>query len=72
MLIPFRKTHLKKILEKHKKLFDSNVFKMVISTNDDLMKMFDDERIKCKYFNDNKCKHKNGNGNCFILDCPFR
>ena len=71
-LIPFRKTKLKKILEKHRKLLTSDAFKNMIALHDQLMNLFDTEKVKCRHYQDGNCKHKNGDRDCFILSCPFR
>lgn len=73
MILPFQKPLLKKILDQHTKLINSEVFKMVVQANYDLMEMFDMEKTNCRFYMDDEvCTHKKGNGVCFILVCPRR
>ena len=72
IVLPFKRSRLRKVLDKYTKLLNSDVFKHVTQTNNDLMELFDEEKLNCKFYEDELCKHKHGHGVCFILDCPIR
>lgn len=72
MILPFKRPKIKIILDKHKRLLNNKLFKKILQLNYDLMEMFDEEKVNCKFYENGVCNHKKGVEDCFILDCPLR